>query len=141
MHCLFRTRGRSSRLSSPPPSCAPCADGYAGTAWCDRSSGLALTSAAGPEDLAGSGFHIRTDQTYLIDVCGGRDEVWTRLSSSARKSVRKTERDGIRIVPAARSSDILKRVVESAYGARGADSGYFFDHYPICSTSPTQIFL
>jgi hypothetical protein len=92
--------------------------------------GLAPTSGAGPEDLAGSGFRIRTDQTYLIDVSGGRDEVWTALSSSARKSIRKTERDGVRIVPAARNSDILKRVVESAYGARGADSGYFFDPLP-----------
>jgi hypothetical protein len=86
--------------------------------------GLAPTTAADEADLRSAGHTVRVDETYLIDTGQGPDALAAGLSHAARKSLRKAERDGVRILASGHDGSTLGRVVESAYGARGVDSGY-----------------
>ncbi|HEV7187928.1 MAG TPA: GNAT family N-acetyltransferase [Blastococcus sp.] len=85
--------------------------------------------------VAVRGFDALPAETYLLDLSVGADALWNGLTSEARRSLRKAERDGIRIVEASPGSRTLERAVRSAYMGRGTTDGYHFDTL----TAPDQL--
>jgi hypothetical protein len=85
---------------------------------------LAPTTDVDLADLAACGFRTRLDHTYLIDTSQDDDALHGGLSSAARKSLRKAERDGVEVVADGHDGQTLGKVVDAVFTARGLDSGY-----------------
>jgi CelD/BcsL family acetyltransferase involved in cellulose biosynthesis len=82
------------------------------------------------DDVDGSGFRVLEDATYVVDTSQDVDRLWASLEGRARTKVRKAERGGVVVTTPAAPEEVLRRVVDAAFAARGLTSGYTGDFPP-----------
>ncbi len=76
------------------------------------------------DDVDGSGFRVLEDATYVVDTSQDVDRLWASLEGRARTKVRKAERGGVVVTTPEAPEEVLRRVVDAAFAARGLTSGY-----------------
>ncbi|GAA3718532.1 hypothetical protein GCM10022204_43230 [Microlunatus aurantiacus] len=98
-------------------------------------------SAVDETSLAGHGFEVARDVTYVIDTSSDLDVLWSRLTSESRRRVRLTEKNGITVTTALPPGTLedFERQVFTERGDRSGYDGGLTPHLPLLTGPDLRI--